>query len=248
MTDKQTHFGYQTVNEDEKTDKVAEVFHSVAKNYDLMNDLMSLGTHRLWKRFTLNVAKPHKGDRILDLAGGTGDLTKLFAKRIGNQGDIFISDINNSMLLAGRDRLIDQGICHPINYVQANAEALPFPDNYFNIITIGFGLRNVTDKDKALAEMFRVLKPGGKVIVLEFSKPRSKPLNKIYDLYSFKVLPKIGKFVAKDENSYQYLAESIRMHPDQETLKTMMQTAGFDEVIYHNLSAGIVAVHIGYKY
>ena len=213
-----------------------------------MNDLMSLGIHRLWKRFTISIAKPHQGDKILDLAGGTGDLTKQFAKRIGEKGRIILSDINNSMLSVGRDRLIDQGICHNINYVQANAESLPFANNDFNIITIGFGLRNVTHKEKALAEMYRCLKPGGKAIVLEFSKPVVKPLNPIYDLYSFKILPKLGKIIAKDADSYQYLAESIRMHPDQETLKQMMQTAGFDKVEYHNLTGGIVAVHVGYKY
>jgi len=249
MTDENyTDFGYQKVPTEQKTEKVAEVFHSVAKQYDIMNDLMSLGIHRLWKRFTISIAKPHQGDKILDLAGGTGDLTKQFAKRIGEKGRIILSDINNSMLSVGRDRLIDQGICHNINYVQANAESLPFANNDFNIITIGFGLRNVTHKEKALAEMYRCLKPGGKAIVLEFSKPVVKPLNPIYDLYSFKILPKLGKIIAKDADSYQYLAESIRMHPDQETLKQMMQTAGFDKVEYHNLTGGIVAVHVGYKY
>jgi len=249
MTDENyTDKGYQKVPTEQKTEKVTEVFHSVAKQYDIMNDLMSLGIHRLWKRFTISIAKPHQGDKILDLAGGTGDLTKQFAKRIGEKGRIILSDINNSMLSVGRDRLIDQGICHNINYVQANAESLPFANNDFNIITIGFGLRNVTHKEKALAEMYRCLKPGGKAIVLEFSKPVVKPLNPIYDLYSFKILPKLGKIIAKDADSYQYLAESIRMHPDQETLKQMMQTAGFDKVEYHNLTGGIVAVHVGYKY
>lgn len=249
MTDENyTDFGYQKVPTEEKAEKVAEVFHSVAKQYDIMNDLMSLGTHRLWKRFTISIAKAHAGDKILDLAGGTGDLTKHFAKRIGDKGQIILSDINNSMLSVGRDRLIDTGICQNIHYVQANAESLPFADNDFNIITIAFGLRNVTHKDNALKEMFRCVKPGGKVIVLEFSKPVIKPLNPIYDLYSFKILPKLGKIIAKDADSYQYLAESIRMHPDQETLKKMMLTAGFDSVEYHNLSGGIVAVHVGYKY
>ena len=249
MTDKNyTDFGYQKVPTDKKAEKVAEVFHSVAKQYDIMNDLMSLGTHRLWKRFAISIAKAHAGDKILDLAGGTGDLTKHFAKRIGDKGQIILSDINNSMLSVGRDRLIDQGFYQNINYVQANAESLPFADNDFNIITIAFGLRNVTHKDKALKEMFRCIKPGGKVIVLEFSKPAIKPLNPIYDLYSFKILPKLGKLIAKDADSYQYLAESIRMHPDQETLKQMMLTAGFDSVEYHNLSGGIVAVHVGQKY
>ncbi|MAZ38810.1 MAG: bifunctional demethylmenaquinone methyltransferase/2-methoxy-6-polyprenyl-1,4-benzoquinol methylase UbiE [Legionellales bacterium] len=248
MSDKKTHFGYQQVPETEKATKVAEVFHSVAKNYDIMNDLMSLGTHRLWKRFTIDVAKPHKNDKILDLAGGTGDLAKLFAKRTENQSEIIVSDINDSMLSIGRDRLINAGYFKNIYYVQANAECLPFANDYFNLITIGFGLRNVTHKDKALAEMHRVLKPGGKAIILEFSKPTIEPVNKIYDFYSFKILPKIGKLVAKDEASYQYLSESIRMHPDQVTLQSMMEKVGFEDVAYHNLSAGIVAVHIGHKY
>lgn len=249
MTDENyTDFGYQKVKTEQKAEKVAEVFHSVAKQYDIMNDLMSLGTHRLWKRFTISIAKPHAGDKILDLAGGTGDLTKHFAKRIGEKGHIILSDINSSMLSVGRDRLIDEGFCQNISYVQANAESLPFVSNDFNIITIGFGLRNVTHKEKALQEMFRCVKPGGKAIVLEFSKPVVKPLNPIYDLYSFKILPKLGKIIAKDADSYQYLAESIRMHPDQETLKQMMLDAGFDKVEYHNLSGGIVAVHVGYKY
>lgn len=243
-----TDFGYQKVAVSEKADKVAEVFHSVAGQYDLMNDLMSFGVHRLWKRFVMGLAKPRANDKILDLAGGTGDLARLFAKKMSDKGELILADINNSMLSIGRDRLLDNGLTHPIHYVQANAEVLPFPSNYFNLITIAFGLRNVTHKDKALAEMYRVLKPGGKAIVLEFSKPTLEPVNKLYDLYSFKILPKIGKYVAKDEASYQYLAESIRMHPDQETLKQLMLTAGFDKVEYHNLSAGIVAAHVGYKY
>lgn len=247
-TEQLTDFGYQKVGINEKADKVAQVFHSVAKQYDLMNDLMSLGIHRLWKRFVIGLAKPHANDKILDLAGGTGDLARLFAKKLGAHGELVLSDINDSMLAIGRERLLNTGLVNAIHYVQANAEVLPFATNHFNLITIAFGLRNVTCKDKALAEMYRVLKPGGKAIVLEFSKPILEPITKIYDLYSFKILPKIGKFVAKDEASYQYLAESIRMHPDQESLKQLMLTAGFDSVNYHNLSAGIVAAHVGYKY
>jgi demethylmenaquinone methyltransferase / 2-methoxy-6-polyprenyl-1,4-benzoquinol methylase len=243
-----THFGYQQVPVTEKASKVAEVFHSVASKYDVMNDLMSLGIHRLWKRFTLDKSGVRKGHSVLDLAGGTGDLAAKFAALVGETGQVILSDINSSMLAAGRDRLIDKGMINNIEFVQANAECLPFADDRFNCVTIAFGLRNVTDKDAALREMYRVTKPGGRTMVLEFSKPKTDLVSKIYDLYSFKILPKIGKYVANDETSYQYLAESIRMHPDQETLKTMMQTAGFDEVEYHNLTDGIVALHIGYKY
>lgn len=246
--EKTTHFGYQQVPVAEKADKVAGVFHSVARKYDLMNDLMSFGVHRLWKRFTIDKSGVRKGHKVLDLAGGTGDLAERFARIVGAEGEVILSDINSSMLEAGRDRLIDKGIINNIEFVQANAECLPFADDCFNCVTIAFGLRNVTDKEAALKEMFRVTKPGGRAMVLEFSKPQSVFMNKAYDAYSFKLLPKIGKYVAKDEASYQYLAESIRMHPDQETLKTMMEAAGFDEVIYHNLTDGVVALHIGYKY
>lgn len=246
--DKTTHFGYQQVPIGEKADKVAGVFHSVAGKYDLMNDLMSFGVHRLWKRFTIDKSGVRKGHKVLDLAGGTGDLAEKFSRIVGDEGEVILSDINSSMLAAGRDRLIDKGIINNVEFVQANAECLPFADDSFNCVTIAFGLRNVTDKDAALKEMFRVTKPGGRAMVLEFSKPQSELMNKVYDAYSFKLLPKIGKYIAKDEASYQYLAESIRMHPDQETLKTMMQDAGFDEVKYHNLTDGVVALHIGYKY
>lgn len=244
----QTHFGYQKVAVAEKAKKVAGVFHSVAGKYDLMNDLMSFGVHRLWKRFTIDKSGIRKGQRVLDLAGGTGDLAEKFSRIVGAEGEVILADINGSMLEAGRDRLLDKGVVNQIEFVQANAEALPFPDDYFDCITIGFGLRNVTDKDAALREMFRVTKPGGRTMVLEFSKPQSELMNKVYDTYSFKLLPKIGKYVANDEASYQYLAESIRMHPDQETLKAMMEEAGFDEVVYHNLTDGVVALHIGQKY
>lgn len=248
FTDELTDFGYQQVSPKEKTKKVAEVFHSVAKRYDIMNDLMSLGTHRLWKRFVMALAKPKPHHKILDLAGGTGDLTKLFVKKLSGQGFIVLSDINEAMLTVGRDRLIDAGLGEHVNYAQINAEHLPFAHNEFDLITIGFGLRNVTDKTQALSEMYRVLKTGGKVLVLEFSKPIIDALNPLYDFYSFKLLPKMGEWIAKDAKSYSYLAESIRMHPSQEALKTLMEEAGFDEVKYYNLSAGIVAVHVGYKF
>jgi demethylmenaquinone methyltransferase/2-methoxy-6-polyprenyl-1,4-benzoquinol methylase len=246
--DDKTHFGYQQVKVTDKAKKVADVFHSVASKYDLMNDLMSFGVHRLWKRFTLDKSGVRKGNHVLDLAGGTGDLAEKFSKLVGAEGKVILADINRSMLEAGRDRLLDKGIVNSIEFVQANAEQLPFADDTFDCITIAFGLRNVTDKEAALREMCRVTKPGGRTLVLEFSKPKTDFINKVYDTYSFKILPKIGKYVANDEASYQYLAESIRMHPDQETLKTMMQDAGFDEVTYHNLTDGIVALHIGYKY
>jgi len=247
MKENKTHFGYKEVPVIEKATKVAQVFHSVAGKYDLMNDLMSFGVHRLWKRFTIDKSGVRKGHHVLDLAGGTGDLAEKFSKLVGDSGSVILSDINASMLEAGRDRFIDHGIINKIEFVQANAECLPFTDDSFDCVSIAFGLRNVTDKDVALREMFRVTKPGGRTLILEFSKPQSTWMNKAYDTYSFKILPKIGKYVAKDEASYQYLAESIRMHPNQETLKTMMQTAGFDEVEYHNLTNGIVALHIGYK-
>ncbi len=242
-----THFGYQTVAVEEKAKKVADVFHSVAARYDIMNDLMSLGIHRLWKRFTIEMAGVRTGQQVLDIAGGTGDLAKAFAKRVGPTGRVILSDINASMLGVGRDRLINEGIAQNVEFVQANAECLPFADNTFDLLTISFGLRNVTDKDKALRSMFRVLKPGGRLLVLEFSKPIHEPLSKIYDAYSFSVLPALGKLVTQDADSYRYLAESIRMHPDQETLKSMMETAGFERCDYHNLTGGIVALHRGFK-
>ncbi len=243
-----THFGFQTVAKDEKVQKVAQVFHSVATKYDIMNDLMSGGVHRLWKRFTIDCSGVRPGQRILDLGGGTGDLTAKFSRIVGDKGHVVLADINNSMLNVGRDKLRDNGIVGNVHYVQANAEELPFPDNYFDCITISFCLRNVTDKDKAIRSMFRVLKPGGRLLILEFSKPILEPLSKIYDTYSFHILPKMGELVANDSESYRYLAESIRMHPDQETLKGMMEEAGFEKVSYYNLTGGIVALHRGYKF
>ncbi|WMW61690.1 bifunctional demethylmenaquinone methyltransferase/2-methoxy-6-polyprenyl-1,4-benzoquinol methylase UbiE [Serratia marcescens] len=243
-----TDFGFRTVARDEKQAMVADVFHSVAAKYDVMNDLMSFGIHRIWKRFTIDCSGVRRGQRALDLAGGTGDLAAKFSRMVGEQGQVVLADINDSMLKMGREKLRDRGIVGNINYVQANAEALPFPDNYFDCITISFGLRNVTDKDKALRSMFRVLKPGGRLLVLEFSKPLLAPLSKAYDAYSFHVLPKIGELVVKDPDSYRYLAESIRMHPDQETLKGMMGNAGFENVTYFNLTGGIVALHRGFKF
>ncbi|RLD08264.1 MAG: bifunctional demethylmenaquinone methyltransferase/2-methoxy-6-polyprenyl-1,4-benzoquinol methylase UbiE [Chloroflexota bacterium] len=245
--EKTTHFGYQEVVTEDKEKHVAGVFHSVASKYDLMNDLMSMGVHRLWKRFTLHTSGVRRGAKVLDIAGGTGDLALRFSKMVGSTGKVVLADINASMLNVGRDRLTDEGITGNIEYVQANAESLPFPDNSFDCISIAFGLRNVTDKDKALRSMFRVLKPGGQLLVLEFSKPADW-LAPIYDLYSFKLLPKLGKLFTQDEESYRYLAESIRMHPDQQTLKQMLDDAGFERTEYHNLSAGIVALHSGYKF
>ena len=247
MNDKTTHFGYEDVSWDEKQDKVAGVFHSVAQKYDVMNDLMSMGVHRLWKRFTIELSGVRPGQKVLDIAGGTGDLATKFSRLVGPEGQVVLADINESMLKVGRDRLADLGIVNNVLFVQANAQHLPFPDNYFDCITIAFGLRNVTDKDEALRSMYRVLKPGGQAMVLEFSKPTVKPLNPVYDFYSFKLLPLIGKIVANDAESYQYLAESIRMHPDQDTLKDMMQQAGFINCEYHNLTGGIVALHRGFK-
>ena len=245
MTDKQTHFGYRTINESEKAAKVAEVFHSVAKKYDIMNDVMSGGLHRVWKHFTITTARVPKGGKVLDIAGGTGDLSRGWAKRVGKDGEVWPTDINSSMLGVGRDRLLNEGLLLPV--AVCDAEKLPFPDNYFDLVSVSFGLRNMTHKDAALKEMHRVLKPGGTLLVLEFSKV-AKPLAPAYDLYSFKLLPLMGKLIAKDADSYQYLAESIRMHPDQETLKQMMLDAGFDSVDYHNMSAGIVALHKGVKF
>lgn len=243
-----THFGFESVDWDEKEKKVAEVFHSVAKNYDRMNDLMSFGVHHLWKRFTIELSQVRPGQSVLDLAGGSGDLTRLLSKKVGDFGQVILTDINSAMLNVGRDRLLDEGLFKNIGYVQGNAQCLPFANNSFHCITIGFGLRNVTDKDEALRSMYRVCKPGGKLMVLEFSTPNLPGLKSVYDWYSFNILPKIGKLVANDEASYQYLAESIRMHPDQNTLKEMIERAGFEDCHYHNLSGGIVALHVAYKY
>jgi len=243
-----THFGYQTVEKNDKESKVAGVFHSVAAQYDIMNDLMSFGIHRLWKRFTIDASGVRPGNKVLDLAGGTGDLTAKFSQLVGSEGKVILADINSSMLNVGRDKLRDKGLVQNIEYVQANAQYLPFEDNSFDIVTIAFGLRNVTDKDMALRSIFRVLKPGGRLLVLEFSQPEHELLNKAYDFYSFNILPKIGELVTKDSESYLYLAESIRMHPDQETLKTMLDNAGFEQTSYKNLTGGVVALHKGYKF
>ncbi|QAV23474.1 bifunctional demethylmenaquinone methyltransferase/2-methoxy-6-polyprenyl-1,4-benzoquinol methylase UbiE [Proteus hauseri] len=243
-----TDFGFQTVDKDDKQTMVARVFHSVASKYDLMNDLMSFGVHRIWKRYTIEASGVRRNQRVLDLAGGTGDLTAKFSRLVGENGEVVLADINDSMLKMGREKLRDHGIVGNVNYVQANAEELPFPDNHFDCITISFGLRNVTDKNKALRSMFRVLKPGGRLLVLEFSKPVLDPLSKIYDAYSFYILPKIGQVIVNDAESYRYLTESIRMHPDQETLKGMMEEAGFDQVTYTNMTGGIVALHKGFKF
>ena len=243
----ETHFGYKTVNKAEKQARVADVFTSVAKKYDIMNDLMSFGIHRLWKRYAISLSGVRAGQHVLDIAGGTGDLAKVFSREVGRNGHVVLSDINAAMLEVGRERLINAG-CNNVDFVLANAETLaPFDDNSFDLVTISFGLRNVTDKDAALKSMYRVLKPGGRLLILEFSKPIFEPLSKAYDLYSFTALPVMGKLIANDAESYQYLAESIRMHPDQQTLKQMMQQAGFENCDYHNLTAGIVAVHRGFK-
>ena len=239
-----THFGFESVDEAEKAKRVRGVFDSVAAKYDIMNDLMSAGLHRAWKAYTVMVANLQLGDKVLDIAGGTGDLGLAFSKKVGSTGEVVHTDINFAMLRTGRDRLLDAGVSLPT--LVCDAEKLPFPDNHFNLVSVAFGLRNMTHKDVALREMNRVLKPGGKLLVLEFSKV-APPLAKAYDWYSFKVLPKLGQLVAGDSSSYQYLAESIRMHPDQETLKTMMQEAGFGHVDIHNLSAGVVALHMGIK-
>jgi demethylmenaquinone methyltransferase/2-methoxy-6-polyprenyl-1,4-benzoquinol methylase len=243
-----THFGYTTVKAEDKANLVADVFHSVASKYDLMNDLMTLGIHRLWKRYTIELAGVRKGQTILDLAGGTGDLAALMAPLVGKSGKIVLSDINESMLAVGRDRMVDKGFIGNIDYVLANAESLPFADKQFDCVTIAFGLRNVTDKDAALKSIYRVLKPGGRLLILEFSKPLSPLLEKAYDKYSFNVLPKIGEIVTKDADSYRYLAESIRMHPDQSTLKSMVLNAGFEQCDVHNLAGGIVALHRGFRF
>lgn len=240
-----THFGYQTVPEQDKVRKVAEVFHSVAPKYDVMNDLMSAGMHRLWKAFTIAQAGVRPGFKVLDIAGGTGDLAKAFTEKAGPTGEVWLTDINESMLRVGRDRLLNHGIVSPS--LLCDAEKLPFPNNYFDRVAVAFGLRNMTHKDAALSEMRRVLKPGGKLLVLEFSKVW-EPLKKPYDIYSFSVLPWLGQKIANDADSYRYLAESIRMHPDQETLKRMMQQAGLERVEYFNLTAGVAALHTGIKY
>ncbi|MPQ76715.1 bifunctional demethylmenaquinone methyltransferase/2-methoxy-6-polyprenyl-1,4-benzoquinol methylase UbiE [Hydrogenovibrio sp. JE_KL2] len=241
-------FGFSKVPLEEKVKHVKGVFDSVAENYDLMNDVMSFGVHRLWKKHTIELSGIRPGKTVLDLAGGTGDLTKAFAKRVGKSGKVVLADINENMVRVGRDRLTNEGIIGNVEYAITNAEALTFPDNTFDLVTMAFGLRNVTNKDKALAEIYRVLKPGGQMMVLEFSKVTQPMMAKAYDFYSFNILPKMGKWIAKDEASYQYLAESIRMHPDQETLKQMMLDAGFDKAEYLNMSEGIVALHRGWKY
>lgn len=239
-----THFGFKTVAEEEKAKRVEGVFSSVAQKYDVMNDLMSAGMHRLWKRFAIELSGVRSGQRVLDVAGGTADLSRLFIKRAGPSGEVWLTDINNAMLTVGRDRLLDEGVITPA--AQCDAEKLPFPANYFDCVSVAFGLRNMTHKDQALAEMLRVLRPGGRLLVLEFSKVW-QPLEKAYDMYSFKVLPWLGEKIAQDAESYRYLAESIRMHPDQETLKGMMKQVGFSRVEYFNLTAGVVALHRGYK-
>lgn len=242
-----THFGYREVPVTEKQKLVGEVFLSVAGKYDVMNDLMSFGIHRLWKRHFVATSGVRRGDRVLDLAGGTGDIAALLLPRVGDEGEVVVGDINAAMLHAGRDRLLDRGLLQGLRWAQMNAEALPFPDTSFDAVTIAFGLRNVTDKQRALEEMQRVLKPGGRALILEFSKVNQDWLQPLYDFHSFQVLPRIGKLVAHDEDSYRYLAESIRKHPDQATLKAMLETAGFRNVEVRNLSAGIVAIHRGYK-
>jgi len=239
-----THFGYKNVDETEKASHVKGVFDSVAPKYDLMNDLMSMGMHRLWKAYTVTVANLHEGDQVLDIAGGTGDLAMAFAAKVGKSGQVVHTDINEAMLRTGRDRLVDTGVVLPT--LVCDAEKLPFPDHHFDLVSVAFGLRNMTHKDVALKEMNRVLRPGGRLLVLEFSKV-AKPLEKVYDWYSFKVLPRLGQMVAGDSASYQYLAESIRMHPGQEELKTLMKSNGFGHVDYHNLSGGLVALHAGIK-
>ena len=241
----QTHFGFETVDETEKARRVAGVFSSVAQKYDVMNDLMSMGLHRLWKKFAIEIAAPRPGERVLDVAGGTADLSSAFARRVGTNGQVWLTDINNAMLGVGRDRLLDEGVLAPV--AQCDAEKLPFADNYFDIVTVAFGLRNMTHKDQALREMRRVLRPGGRLLVLEFSKVW-KPLEKVYDAYSFKLLPWLGQKIVGDAESYRYLAESIRMHPDQATLKAMMEQVGLERVEVFNLTAGVVALHRAYKF
>lgn len=242
---KTTHFGFNSVPETEKAGKVAGVFDSVAARYNIMNDLMSVGLHRLWKRFTIETSGVKKGDKVLDIAGGTADLSALFLKQVGKSGEVWLTDINNAMLTIGRDRLLNEGTATPTT--QCDAEKLPFPDNYFNCVSVAFGLRNMTHKDAALKEMLRVIKPGGSVLVLEFSKVW-EPLKPVYDTYSFKLLPAMGKMITNDSESYKYLAESIRVHPSQEELKDLMTEVGFERVEYFNMTAGIVALHRGYKF
>ncbi|MDT9587356.1 MAG: bifunctional demethylmenaquinone methyltransferase/2-methoxy-6-polyprenyl-1,4-benzoquinol methylase UbiE [Candidatus Arsenophonus melophagi] len=243
-----TDFGFRKVAKDEKASLVAAVFHSVSTQYDCMNDLMSLGIHRIWKHFTIKASCARRGQYILDLAGGTGDLTAKFAKIVGEKGKVFLTDINDSMLKIGRDKLRNLGIVGNIIYIQANAEELPFPDNYFDCISISFGLRNITNKNQALKSIFRVLKPGGRLLVLEFSKPILSVLTKLYNAYSFHILPLIGKIIINDADSYRYLAESIHLHPDQNTLKAMIELSGFEQVSYTNMTGGIVALHRGFKF
>lgn len=245
---KTTHFGYKTIDHDEKVKRVGDVFSSVADSYDIMNDLMSMGVHRLWKRFTINTANIRPHHHILDIASGTGDLALKFAEKLNENGKLIMSDINPDMLAVGRKRMIDAGHFDQVEFVVANAENLPIEANSMDLITIAFGLRNVTDKDAALRSMYQTLKPGGKLMILEFSKPVLPVLNKLYDLYSFNVIPKLGEWIANDSDSYQYLVESIRMHPDQETLASMMEQAGFEQTQFYNLTGGVVALHIGYKF
>ena len=247
-TDKKTHFGFQQVDVDDKQGLVGNVFHSVAHNYDVMNDAMSLGIHRAWKWFAVAQSGVKLGHSVLDLAAGSADLSIKFAKKVGDQGNVIVTDINAAMLEQGRHRMVDAGISGNVDYCLVNAENLPFDNNQFDCISISFGLRNVTHKEKALASMQRCLKPGGRAIILEFSQPNNETFRKIYDAYSFNVIPTLGQFIANDKASYQYLVESIRQHPPQEELKEMMLNAGFDKVRYHNLTGGIVALHIGYKY
>tara|TARA_B110000858_G_C17784813_1_gene466636 strand:- start:1470 stop:2219 length:750 start_codon:yes stop_codon:yes gene_type:complete len=248
MTDnKTTHFGFKKVPVEDKAAKVADVFDSVASKYDLMNDLMSLGIHRLWKRYAIDLSGVRAGQLVLDVAGGTGDLTAKFSKLVGEEGKVVLVDINESMLKIGRNKLINAGCSNQILCTLGDAQYLPFPENTFDCITIAFGLRNVTDKDMALRSMYRILKPGGRLLILEFSKPSNPLLKKAYDFYSFSLLPKIGELVANDSQSYQYLAESIRMHPDQSTLKAMLKKANFVDVEYYNMTGGIVALHRGFK-
>ena len=247
MSDKTTHFGFKQVPEEEKAGRVREVFDSVAGSYDLMNDVMSFGIHRIWKRIAVDMAAIRPGQHVLDLAGGTGDLSRLMAARTGKQGLVVLSDINAAMIREGRSRLLDHGVAGNVSFVQANAEQLPFPDNRFDCITIAFGLRNVTRKQAALEAMYHALKPGGRLLILEFSRPH-RALKPAYDFYSFNILPRFGKLIARDADSYRYLAESIRMHPDQQALKGMMEAAGFEDCDFHNLTGGIVAIHRGYKF
>ena len=247
MDKKTTHFGYKTIAREEKASHVNDVFDSVSSRYDIMNDLMSIGLHRLWKKYTIEKAAVKRGQNILDLAGGTGDLAKAFSKQVGEDGHVVLADINISMLKEGRARLIDAGVTKNLSIVQLNAENLPFPKNSFDLITIAFGLRNVTEKQIALESIFKALKPGGKLLILEFSKPISM-MQPLYDLYSFKILPFLGELVTNDAESYRYLAESIRMHPDQDTLIGMMKNSGLERCRYQNLTGGIVALHEGYKF